>query len=786
MKVDIFLSSLGEVGIVANQAIDIQDKIFRLDILSHQLFLSSNREEIAFNILPSPALFEHMQGKVFEIYWGVIEGSEITRACKLPLHVNGRFNLEQADPKFKISSLGNFETFLKQCTEGQPLHRDLFDDDDTKLKSVFEGVSPSLLKLSETMGQGLNYSQDYTLAPSAPAYPTPAPSLFGMTPPPQRPKASHVITGSNERNPMTYFVKKRHKGSFHGSEDLPDTNEIVDVEEILSPLMSMIGLHAVKEQVQNLAYLVQSQKMREDAGLNLKKVSMHMVFSGAPGTGKTTVAREVGHMLAKLGYLDSGHVIEVQRADLISSYAGESEQKTRDAFMSALDGILFIDEAYTLVLDDESSIPRGKEILTTLLKLMEDYRERVIVIVAGYGAEMSKFLDSNPGLRSRFGYTINFPNYTAEELVQIFKHSCDESGYMLDEDTLTHLRSSMSRLNTSDEINSFGNGRGVRNLFDKAIIRQASRIVKAKTSEASDIRSLLHEDIFPDEYNQKIISKAEMEEILKPLNELVGMEDVKKQISDFIYMMHMQIMRRQKKLPVNQIVLHSIFAGPPGTGKTTVARILGRILHRLGYLKQGHVVETDRSGLVGRWSGHTPEIVKNKFAEAEGGILFIDEAYSLSNDERDSFGKEAIDTILKIMEDRSSDVMVICAGYPKEMKDFLKSNPGLQSRFPFHLDFTTYKPDELITIFGKMCAKQKYHPTVEALAKLQKFLSALPGDDLDRQGNARLVRNIFERSIVNQSRRLNANLEDAEDLLTLLDDDIHIPDMGDSNRIGFF
>lgn len=789
MKVDIVQSSNGEVGIVTNRLINIQSTIVALDYISGQISLKSDTETLPFNILLSSPLSNHIKDQVHEVYWGVIQDGEIAQAHKLPIHVNGRFNTNQVDRKFYKDPAKNFEKFLKDCNEGQPLHRESFDDDPNKLKSVFEGVSPSLLKASANIQQVIDHAQKYEYAPQhAPVFTPPAPAFGppGSTPAPTRAKPSHVTTGSDLRNPMTYFVKKRHKNSFLDQE-VPEQGEEEpqNLDEILAPIMSLTGLETVKKQVLDLAYVIQSKKIREEAGLQPHKMPMHMIFSGSPGTGKTTVAREIGQILAKLGYLDSGHVVEVQRFDLVSKWSGETEQKARDVFMSALDGILFIDEAYSLTHDDDSNVPTGKEALTAILKLMEDYRERVIVIAAGYTVEMQKFLDSNPGLRSRFGYTINFPNYKPEELLQIFELTCSENGYTLDTDAIEDLRSFFSRMTTSDQLNGFGNARGVRNLFDKALIRQAARIVSTQVNDHQDVRTIIYDDIFPDESLQRQISKAELEELLKPLNDLIGMDDVKRQISDFIYMMHMQIVRRQKKLPTNPIVLHSIFSGPPGTGKTTVARILGRILNRLGYLRQGHVVETDKSGLIGKWAGHTPEVVKNKFSEAEGGILFIDEAYALNEQHGGAnYGKEAIDTILKIMEDRSSGTMVICAGYPEEMKDFLKSNPGLTSRFPFHLNFKTYKVDELIAIFEKMCLKQKYQPTSEAVHKLEIFLEGFSNEELDKHGNARLIRNIFERTIVNQSRRLNANLNEEEDILTLVEEDLYLPEF-QGKKIGF-
>jgi stage V sporulation protein K len=281
----------------------------------------------------------------------------------------------------------------------------------------------------------------------------------------------------------------------------------------------------------------------------------------------------------------------------------------------------------------------------------------------------------------------------------------------------------------------------------------------------------------------KPIEADELEALLRPLHQMTGMENVKRDVSDLVSLLQVQAMRQERGLPTTSIVLHSVFSGPPGTGKTTVARLFGTILRRLGYLKRGHVVETDRSTLVGKYVGQTAHIVRDMVEQAEDGILFIDEAYMLNDDD---YGGEAIGTLLKLMEDKRDRLVVICAGYREEMEGLLKSNPGLKSRFPRVLAFRTYRSQELITIFESICAVEGYKPTAAALRALLDYLDGTDTETIDALGNARLMRNIFERSLLLQSRRIMARkIADLDGMAAIEAEDIELPQAETKRRIGF-
>lgn len=276
-----------------------------------------------------------------------------------------------------------------------------------------------------------------------------------------------------------------------------------------------------------------------------------------------------------------------------------------------------------------------------------------------------------------------------------------------------------------------------------------------------------------DDDGENLEEEESLEDILAKLNNLVGLENVKSDVNSLINLLQIRKLRAERGIEQPDMSLHLVFSGNPGTGKTTVARLLGEIYSKLGILSKGHLVETDRSGLVAGYVGQTAIKTQEKIKEAMGGILFIDEAYSLSASKGENdFGEEAIDTILKAMEDHRDDFIVIVAGYPQLMNDFLHSNPGLESRFNKHLFFDDYKPQELFDIFVSMEEKS----SLKLDEKAEKFLKGHFEDVYNCRGdnfaNGRYVRNIFEKVLSNQADRL-VDMEDIsdEDLNTLTIED---------------
>ncbi len=385
--------------------------------------------------------------------------------------------------------------------------------------------------------------------------------------------------------PMTFFsnspedkalVKKKKSGEEQAIIDM-------DIDTLTAPISSMIGLAPLKEEIRSIINLAQTKALRRMNDMNDVPVAMHMIFTGSPGTGKTTMAREIANIMHQLGHLEKGHLVETTVHDMW-------EQGTSKVIEKAIGGVLFIDESYNLYDDrhDREVYPAH-----VLLKKMEDHRDELIVILAGYRKEMTNLINVNAGIASRFPIQIDFPDYTAKEMVQIYKKFCTDNQYIIKPDTLKHLEHHFLNTHKSVGTNKFGNGRGVRNLFEKTVLRHSSRIMQNNLRSPEDLKLITYADVFGNTQPEHLSSQKKLEKLLEPLNNMVGLDNIKSDIIDMVHMIEAKHLRMAAKLPTPPIALHSIFMGSPGTGKTTVARLLGHILKELGVLTKGHVVEVD-------------------------------------------------------------------------------------------------------------------------------------------------------------------------------------------------
>ncbi len=544
--------------------------------------------------------------------------------------------------------------------------------------------------------------------------------------------------------------------------DSDDTPETSPMEMALARLDAMVGLAPVKQEVRGLVARMAVEQKRRDQGLEVSSLSQHMVFTGPPGVGKTEVARLVGDIYRGLKVLRKGHVVETDRAGMVAGYIGQTATKTLDKCREALDGILFIDEAYTLAAAHGDNYDPGKEAIETLLKFMEDNRDRIVVIVAGYPDQMRRFIDSNPGLSSRFSKTIEFPAYNSADLSEIFRRMATRQQFNLPDGFEAKLRPWIDSRSTAQD---WANAREMRTLLEKTREAQAVRI---GGDPSADISQITIEDIVQATGQNAEDSQTRIATALAKLDAMVGLVPVKEEVRAMIARKRVEQIRRDQGLNISAVSQHMVFTGPPGVGKTEIARLIGEIFGALGVLRSGHIVETNRAGLVAEYPGQTATKTLDKCREALDGILFIDEAYTLATvtggDAVDDFGKEAIDTLLKFMEDNRERMIVIVAGYSNQMRRFIDSNLGLSSRFGKSVDFPAYSSADLFEIFRRMAARQELKLPDDFEAGLKPWIEGR--SRTEDWAYARSMRTLLERArelqVIRVSTHANADLSRIE------------------------
>ena len=507
-------------------------------------------------------------------------------------------------------------------------------------------------------------------------------------------------------------------------------------EQIMDKINAFTGLTEVKQEIRTIIDNIKRQK-RDNPGKPVQLKS-HFVFTGNPGTGKTTMARLFADILGSLQVLPSGHLVEVTRKDLVSQYVGDTALKTEQVINKAMGGILFIDEAYTLKQGDNDKV--GQEAIDTLLPYLENRAGDFICIVAGYTKEMTMFLRSNSGLDSRFKKKIEFKDYNGKELTEIFLNMVKKKGLSLSDEAAGKVGKYFERMYLS-RTDTFGNARDVRNIFDLCFERLCTRTAGMSNDEyARSGKVMTWEDI---PYNEPKV--ASEEECLAELDSLIGLKSVKNEIRSMLNEMRQRKMDSELSGGNFTAITpdHYLFLGNPGTGKTTVARLMGRILYSLGVIARPDVIEVSRADMVASFVGQTAPKTREVVDRAMGGILFIDEAYSLIQGYNDSFGNECVTELLKLLEDRKGKFVCVAAGYTREMTQFLDSNSGLKSRFTKAITFEDYKPEELMDIFKLYCRKEGYSIDPEAETILKSCFRNMYDNRSFDFGNGREVRNMF-------------------------------------------
>jgi SpoVK/Ycf46/Vps4 family AAA+-type ATPase len=554
-----------------------------------------------------------------------------------------------------------------------------------------------------------------------------------------------------------------HTISFADEKDATAAVKPVNIDEVLGELNELIGLEAIKDRIGDFVHYAQFVGLRREKGFpEADKINLHAIYTGNPGTGKTVVAKQMGRIYRKLGLLPKGHLVQADRSDLVGEYIGHTAPRTRAMIQKAMGGVLFIDEAYSLLRCNDDGRDFGKEVIEILLKQMSEREGEFAVILAGYPEEMEKFVSFNPGLKSRFEMHFEFPDYTPQEMLRIAELAARKRSVVFSRDAASLLNKKLVAA-YRDRDRTFGNARFAISLVDEAKINMALRLMGLPdpnslgrevlaTVEGSDVEKL----------NRRRKGKAPdipvdeglLKDTLDQLQAMVGLEAVKHEIAELVKLVRYY---REIGKDIRRVFsLHSVFTGNPGTGKTTVARLMANIYKALGILERGHLVECERQRLVAGFVGQTGEKTNRLVDTAMGGVLFIDEAYALARRGADDFGMEALETLMKRMDEDRGLFVVIVAGYVQNMNQFLESNPGLKSRFDRVLRFEDYSAQELYEIALFLFDKEGVSLAAGVGDHLRACFAALCAVGDPNLGNARIVRRVCEKAMRNHDLRLAA------------------------------
>ncbi len=533
-------------------------------------------------------------------------------------------------------------------------------------------------------------------------------------------------------NPTVTTTTQEYESAAEEPKDGDESYEYdADASEEINKLT---GLAKVKEQISAFLRTVKFNQRRIKQGLSPRKASMHSLFMGSPGTGKTTVARLLGQALYQAGAIRSANFVEVQPNDFLDGH--DTPQRTEALLEKARGGVLFVDEAYGFYKQNNNEF--AVEALNMILTFMENNRDDIVVIFAGYETDLQKVIMMNDGLESRFTNHFTFENYSGDEIAEIGYQQLISSDYELeDEDLYRKLCAAEYSRSVSP-----ANARWVREFFNSPLLDVMEKRVIETGSD--DLTTIIREDLHAVAGGDVDTKQAEVEKIMAKLDSLVGLEPVKEFVRNLLaeakYNKQFEQLNSSKRP-----AYHMLFTGNPGTGKTTVAKLIAELFYNLDILQRPTVKRVTRSDLVGRWIGHTEEKTRVLLKEAMGGVLFVDEAYQLSKPESpNDFGADAVEVLMDAMAEQSDKFVAIFAGYTNEMRQFLEINPGLTSRVTRTIEFPDYSPQNIAEIVNLRLSDYIYDKdAVEEI--VAETYAAIPESNTSLRANGRWAERFVER-----------------------------------------
>jgi len=539
-----------------------------------------------------------------------------------------------------------------------------------------------------------------------------------------------------------------------GVEDHPDWDDVAssatdervkDDGDPLTRLYDLVGLAKVKKQVQSIANAVKLRQKRLELGLPADSdFTLHSMFLGNPGTGKTTVARLLGKAMHEVGAVISESFVEVGRAQLVSDVIGGTAKQTREVLESGRGGVIFIDEAYSLATEDSSGF--AQEAITEILTFLENNRSDTMVILAGYNEKMHELLAMNEGFKSRIKHRLDFEDYSPAEIAQIGLAELARGHYTVDEELYRRIVGA-AYAQSADR----SNARWVRNFNQDLRSRQEDRVILIDNPTREDLITIEAEDLHALAGGRPEDREAQLAHKLAELDSMIGLGPVK----EWVHSLVGQATVNQRMLELDGAMerpnYHVAFTGNPGTGKTTVARTVAEVFHLLGILSTPTVESVPASQLQGRYLGHSAANTHQAFDAAMGGVLFIDEAHQLRTQggKNSSFKQEIVDAMITRLEDDRDKFVAIFAGYTDEMHEFFRSDPGLKSRVPAEIEFPDYTSEEVAEIACRALAKQ-WRFDAELLTEIAaSAYTALPAEE---RSNGRWARTFTEEIITRHNR----------------------------------
>ena len=541
-----------------------------------------------------------------------------------------------------------------------------------------------------------------------------------------------------------------------------------DLNQILAELDDFIGMTSVKKAIHELANKLEMDRIMMERGLgNVELTNVHIVLTGNPGTGKTTIAKKLGEIFKAINLLPTSKLVEKESKNLKSSYMNDTAKLVDKAVDEAMGGILFIDEAYSLTgIDKYGNVDStGEEAVASLITRMSNDAGKFVLICAGYKREMDEFIDKgNPGFKRRFTHLLHIEDYSVKELMDIFFINAKKQKLKLSDEAKETLQKLVQQMFDARAEN-WGNAGEMTKLLDQVKNRKQNRLQKLRSEGVDVFTPEMVETIEAADIPFEKPKELKEEEIFADLNQLVGLDSVKtavREIAEYIKVERAKAEALGKKY--QGISDHYLFVGNPGTGKTTVARIMANVFYTLGVLPTNKLVEVTRKDLVAGTVGNTAPMTARAVKSAVGGVFFIDEAYALAGSGND-FGQEATDTMLPMMLDYKGKMVFIAAGYPREMQEWIDSNSGLESRFTKKLHFEDYKPDELSAIFLIKAEKDQLTLTPEAETLMRQYFANLFANRSKNFANVREVNNYFEKVKKRQSARLSPKINTPEFLI---------------------